>query len=200
VPRDVGDVLLDTLLAAGVHNIKVRSVLHLRVRFRWVPLARDRQARRHREAVGIIAAQSIGEPGSSPCAPSTLVWHPRMTPRVCRVTGVVLEARTPRVRASPSRGRRSHHHRGHGPQPLILTPDNGDDRLPVLKRYPPRRGRPARRARAEAACRRDRPEGSSSGSWCPRCAEITSSAGVSVASTARSVPIQTHKHYREVVR
>jgi DNA-directed RNA polymerase subunit beta' len=59
-----------------------------------------------------------------------------------RVTEL-LEART-RARVRPHRGgRRSHHHRGHGPQPqLILTPDNGEPiAYLVLKRYPPRRGR-----------------------------------------------------------
>ena len=50
---DIGDVLIDTLVAAGVGEIRVRSRADLRVRHRRLrdvlrPLARHRQARRRR--------------------------------------------------------------------------------------------------------------------------------------------------------
>ena len=50
---DLGDVLIDTLVAAGVEEVRVRSRADLRVRGRGLrgllrPFAGDRQARRHR--------------------------------------------------------------------------------------------------------------------------------------------------------
>jgi DNA-directed RNA polymerase subunit beta' len=76
---------------------------HLRVRRRGV---RDLPARSLAtgklvdigEAVGIIAAQSIGEPGTQLTMRTfhTVVWHPRMTsPGVCRASPELFEARTP---------------------------------------------------------------------------------------------------------
>src|SRR5690606_15414284 len=66
---DVGDVLLDTLLAAGVHNIKVRSVLTCESAVGVCAACYGRSLATGLlvdigEAVGIIAAQSIGEPGT----------------------------------------------------------------------------------------------------------------------------------------
>jgi DNA-directed RNA polymerase subunit beta' len=66
---DVGDVLLDTLLAAGVHDIKVRSVLTCESAVGVCAACYGRSLATGLlvdigEAVGIIAAQSIGEPGT----------------------------------------------------------------------------------------------------------------------------------------
>ena len=66
---DVGDVLLDTLLAAGVETIKVRSVLTCESAVGVCAVCYGRSLATGKlvdigEAVGIIAAQSIGEPGT----------------------------------------------------------------------------------------------------------------------------------------
>src|SRR5690348_9146568 len=66
---DLGDVVIDALVAAGVEEVKVRSVLtcesHVGTCAAWYgrPLATGNLVDIG-EAVGIIAAQSIGEPGT----------------------------------------------------------------------------------------------------------------------------------------
>ena len=66
---DVGDVLIDTLVAAGVEQLKVRSVLTCESRVGTCAKCYGRSLATGKlvdigEAVGIIAAQSIGEPGT----------------------------------------------------------------------------------------------------------------------------------------
>src|SRR5699024_3888114 len=66
---DIGDVLIDTFPAAGVEEIKVRSVLTCQSRVGTCATCYGRSLATGKlvdigEAVGIIAAQSIGEPGT----------------------------------------------------------------------------------------------------------------------------------------
>ncbi len=66
---DVGDVLIDALVAAGVSEIKVRSVLTCESKVGTCARCYGRSLATGKlvdigEAVGIIAAQSIGEPGT----------------------------------------------------------------------------------------------------------------------------------------
>ncbi len=66
---DVGDVLIDELFAAGIQEIKVRSVLTCESAVGTCALCYGRSLATGKtvdigEAVGIIAAQSIGEPGT----------------------------------------------------------------------------------------------------------------------------------------
>ena len=142
---DVGDVLIAKLVAAGVEHIKVRSVLTCESAVGVCAACYGRSLATGLlvdigEAVGIIAAQSIGEPGT------------QLTMRTFHTGGVasadditqglprvqeLFEARTPKG-ASPiaeaagvvtiedtDRQRK-----------IILTPDNGDEPFayPVLKR------------------------------------------------------------------
>jgi DNA-directed RNA polymerase subunit beta' len=142
---DVGDVLIDKLVAAGVSSIKVRSVLTCESAVGVCAVCYGRSLATGLlvdigEAVGIIAAQSIGEPGTQL---TMRTFHTGgvasaddITQGLPRVTEL-FEARTPKG-ASPiaeaagtitiedtDRARR-----------LILTPDNGDEPVayPVLKR------------------------------------------------------------------
>ena len=67
--EDVGDVLIDRLIGAGVTSIKVRSVLTCESRVGTCARCYGRSLATGKlvdigEAVGIIAAQSIGEPGT----------------------------------------------------------------------------------------------------------------------------------------
>ena len=142
---DVGDVLIAKLVAAGIEHIKVRSVLTCESAVGVCAACYGRSLATGLlvdigEAVGIIAAQSIGEPGT------------QLTMRTFHTGGVasadditqglprvqeLFEARTPKG-ASPiaeaagvvtiedtDRQRK-----------IILTPDNGDEPFayPVLKR------------------------------------------------------------------
>ncbi|PWJ24147.1 DNA-directed RNA polymerase subunit beta' [Branchiibius hedensis] len=66
---DLGDVNLDKLIAAGVREVKVRSVLTCESRVGTCAMCYGRSLATGKlvdigEAVGIIAAQSIGEPGT----------------------------------------------------------------------------------------------------------------------------------------
>jgi DNA-directed RNA polymerase subunit beta' len=66
---DLGDVLIDSLLAAGVSEVKVRSVLTCESALGVCAICYGRSLATGKlvdvgEAVGIIAAQSIGEPGT----------------------------------------------------------------------------------------------------------------------------------------
>ena len=66
---DVGDVLIDALVEAGVESIKVRSVLTCESKVGTCARCYGRSLATGKlvdigEAVGIIAAQSIGEPGT----------------------------------------------------------------------------------------------------------------------------------------
>jgi DNA-directed RNA polymerase subunit beta' len=66
---DLGDVLIDTLVAAGVTSVRVRSVLTCASQLGTCASCYGRSLATGKivdvgEAVGIIAAQSIGEPGT----------------------------------------------------------------------------------------------------------------------------------------
>jgi DNA-directed RNA polymerase subunit beta' len=66
---DAGDVVIDALIAAGVEQVKVRSVLTCESRVGTCAKCYGRSLATGKlvdigEAVGIIAAQSIGEPGT----------------------------------------------------------------------------------------------------------------------------------------
>ena len=142
---DIGDVLIDNLIAAGVEQVKVRSVLTCESAVGVCAVCYGRSLATGLlvdigEAVGIIAAQSIGEPGTQL---TMRTFHTGgvasaddITQGLPRVTEL-FEARTPKG-ASPiaeaagvihiedtDRARR-----------LILTPDNGDEPIayPVLRR------------------------------------------------------------------
>jgi DNA-directed RNA polymerase subunit beta' len=67
--QDAGDVMIDRLLAAGISEVKVRSVLTCESRVGTCAKCYGRSLATGKlvdigEAVGIIAAQSIGEPGT----------------------------------------------------------------------------------------------------------------------------------------
>ncbi len=143
--EDVGDVLIDKLVAAGVTNIKVRSVLTCESAVGVCAACYGRSLATGMlvdigEAVGIIAAQSIGEPGT------------QLTMRTFHTGGVasadditqglprvqeLFEARTPKG-ASPiaeAAGRITIEDTDRS-RKVILTPDNGEEPIayPVLKR------------------------------------------------------------------
>ncbi|WP_166875720.1 MULTISPECIES: DNA-directed RNA polymerase subunit beta' [unclassified Salinibacterium] len=142
---DVGDVLIAKLVDAGVRSIKVRSVLTCESAVGVCAACYGRSLATGKlvdigEAVGIIAAQSIGEPGTqltmrtfhtggSASADDITQGLPRVTE--------LFEARTPKG-ASPiaeAAGRITIEDTDRQRR-LILTPDNGDEPhiYPVLKR------------------------------------------------------------------
>ncbi|PJI94930.1 DNA-directed RNA polymerase subunit beta' [Luteimicrobium subarcticum] len=143
--EDVGDVLIDRLLEAGVSEIKVRSVLTCESRVGTCAKCYGRSLATGKlvdigEAVGIIAAQSIGEPGTQL---TMRTFHTGgvasaedITQGLPRVTEL-FEARTPkgespiaeysgRVAIDDSERTRR----------LVLTPDDGGEEIayPVSKR------------------------------------------------------------------
>jgi DNA-directed RNA polymerase subunit beta' len=142
---DAGDVLIDTLIAAGIHEVKVRSVLTCESATGVCAACYGRSLATGKlvdigEAVGIIAAQSIGEPGTqltmrtfhtggSASADDITQGLPRVQE--------LFEARTPKG-ASPiaeTAGRITIEETDKS-RKVILTPDNGDEAViyPVLKR------------------------------------------------------------------
>ncbi|MBD8583252.1 MULTISPECIES: DNA-directed RNA polymerase subunit beta' [unclassified Frigoribacterium] len=142
---DVGDVLIDELVAAGVETIKVRSVLTCEAAVGVCAQCYGRSLATGNlvdigEAVGIIAAQSIGEPGTqltmrtfhtggSASADDITQGLPRVTE--------LFEARTPKG-ASPiadGAGRITIEDTDKARR-VILNLDNGDEPViyPVLKR------------------------------------------------------------------
>jgi DNA-directed RNA polymerase subunit beta' len=142
---DVGDVLIETLIAAGVYEAKVRSVLTCESAVGVCAACYGRSLATGKlvdigEAVGIIAAQSIGEPGTqltmrtfhtggSASADDITQGLPRVQE--------LFEARTPKG-ASPiaeTAGRITIEDTDKS-RKIILTPDNGDEAViyPVLKR------------------------------------------------------------------
>ncbi|HLP23401.1 MAG TPA: DNA-directed RNA polymerase subunit beta' [Microbacteriaceae bacterium] len=143
--EDVGDVLIDKLIAAGVTEIKVRSVLTCESSIGVCAQCYGRSLATGKlvdigEAVGIIAAQSIGEPGTqltmrtfhtggSASADDITQGLPRVQE--------LFEARTPKG-ASPiaeAAGRITIDETDKQ-RKVILTPDNGDEPIVynVLKR------------------------------------------------------------------
>ena len=143
--EDVGDVLIDKLLAAGVETIKVRSVLTCESAVGVCAKCYGRSLATGKlvdigEAVGIIAAQSIGEPGTqltmrtfhtggSASADDITQGLPRVQE--------LFEARTPKG-ASPivEAAGRITIDETERQRKVILTPDNGDEPIAynVLKR------------------------------------------------------------------
>jgi DNA-directed RNA polymerase subunit beta' len=143
--EDVGDVLIEKLFQAGVESIKVRSVLTCDSAVGVCAKCYGRSLATGKlvdigEAVGIIAAQSIGEPGTqltmrtfhtggSASADDITQGLPRVQE--------LFEARTPKG-ASPiaeAAGRVTIDETDKSKK-IIITPDNGDEPTvyPVLKR------------------------------------------------------------------
>ncbi|AZZ48028.1 DNA-directed RNA polymerase subunit beta' [Rathayibacter rathayi] len=143
--EDVGDVLIEKLVGAGVRHIKVRSVLTCESAVGVCAACYGRSLATGKlvdigEAVGIIAAQSIGEPGTqltmrtfhtggSASADDITQGLPRVQE--------LFEARTPKG-ASPiaeAAGRITIEDTDRARR-VILQPDNGDEAViyPVLKR------------------------------------------------------------------
>ncbi|HRN29071.1 MAG TPA: DNA-directed RNA polymerase subunit beta' [Terrimesophilobacter sp.] len=142
---DVGDVMIDSLIKAGVTSAKVRSVLTCESAVGVCAVCYGRSLATGKlvdigEAVGIIAAQSIGEPGTQL---TMRTFHTGgvasaddITQGLPRVTEL-FEARTPKG-ASPLAkvaGRITIEDTERS-RKIILTPDNGDEPIPypVLKR------------------------------------------------------------------
>src|SRR5690554_3598826 len=142
---DVGDVLIDQLVDAGITHAKVRSVLTCESVVGVCATCYGRSLATGLivdigEAVGIIAAQSIGEPGTQL---TMRTFHTGgvasaddITQGLPRVTEL-FEARTPKG-ASPiaeAAGKITIEDTDRS-RKLILTPDNGDEPIayPVLKR------------------------------------------------------------------
>ncbi len=142
---DVGDVLIDRLIEMGVESIKVRSVLTCDSAVGVCAKCYGRSLATGKivdigEAVGIIAAQSIGEPGTqltmrtfhtggSASADDITQGLPRVQE--------LFEARTPKG-ASPiaeAAGRITIDETDRAKK-VIITPDDGDEPkvYPVLKR------------------------------------------------------------------
>jgi DNA-directed RNA polymerase subunit beta' len=142
---DVGDVLIQELIAAGITHAKVRSVLTCESAVGVCAACYGRSLASGKlvdigVAVGIIAAQSIGEPGTQL---TMRTFHTGgvasaddITQGLPRVTEL-FEARTPKG-ASPiaeAAGKITIEDTDRS-RKLILTPDNGDEPIayPVLKR------------------------------------------------------------------
>ena len=142
---DIGDVMIDALVAANVDEIKVRSVLTCESTSGVCAACYGRSLATGKlvdigEAVGIIAAQSIGEPGTqltmrtfhtggSASADDITQGLPRVQE--------LFEARTPKGAApiAAAAGRIAIEET-EKTRKIILTPDNGDEPIPypVLKR------------------------------------------------------------------
>jgi DNA-directed RNA polymerase subunit beta' len=142
---DVGDVLIDAFIEAGVDEVKVRSVLTCESPVGTCAKCYGRSLATRElvdigEAVGIIAAQSIGEPGT------------QLTMRTFHTGGVasadditqglprvqeLFEARTPKGEAPIAElaGRLTVDD-SEVTRKLVITPDNGDEPIayPVTKR------------------------------------------------------------------
>jgi DNA-directed RNA polymerase subunit beta' len=141
---DVGDVLIDALVTQGVREIKVRSVLTCESRVGTCARCYGRSLATGKlvdigEAVGIVAAQSIGEPGT------------QLTMRTFHTGGVagddithglprvqeLFEARTPKGVAPISEvaGRVSLEE-DEKARRLVVTPDDGGEEVayPLTKR------------------------------------------------------------------
>ncbi|MFD6177917.1 MULTISPECIES: DNA-directed RNA polymerase subunit beta' [unclassified Isoptericola] len=142
---DAGDVVIDKVIAAGIENVKVRSVLTCESRVGTCAKCYGRSLATGKlvdigEAVGIIAAQSIGEPGTQL---TMRTFHTGgvasaedITQGLPRVTEL-FEARTPKGEAPIAEytgtvaiedTERTRH--------LVLTPADGGEeiRYPVTKR------------------------------------------------------------------
>jgi len=141
---DLGDVVIDRLIAAGVEKIKVRTVLTCEARTGTCAKCYGRSLATGKlvdigEAVGTIAAQSIGEPGT------------QLTMRTFHTGGVagddithglprvveLFEARQPKGRAPITEAAgRVEIDDSDKARKIIITPDDGSERVeyPVTKR------------------------------------------------------------------
>src|SRR4029079_11149397 len=137
---DLGDVLIDDLIARGVSQVRVRSVLTCESALGTCAICYGRSLASGKlvdvgEAVGIIAAQSIGEPGTQL---TMRTFHTGgiagedITHGLPRV-GELFEARVPKGVApiSEATGRaRIEDVEGTGKgagRRLVITPDDGSD-------------------------------------------------------------------------
>jgi len=147
--QDLGDVLIDELITRGVSEVKVRSVLTCESKLGTCATCYGRSLATGKlvdvgEAVGIIAAQSIGEPGT------------QLTMRTFHTGGIagddithglprvaeLFEARVPKGVApiSEASGRvRLEEIEGSGKgagRKIVITPDDGSDELeyPITRR------------------------------------------------------------------
>jgi DNA-directed RNA polymerase subunit beta' len=142
---DAGDVTIAKLIAAGIETVKVRSVLTCESAVGVCAACYGRSLATGKlvdigEAVGIIAAQSIGEPGTQLTMRTFhfggTVGSDDITQGLPRVTEL-FEARTPKG-ASPmaeAAGRITIEDNDKVRR-VVLTPDNGDEAIayPVLRR------------------------------------------------------------------
>jgi DNA-directed RNA polymerase subunit beta' len=142
---DLGDVLIGQLVAAGIESVRVRSVLTCEARTGTCAMCYGRSLATGKlvdigEAVGIIAAQSIGEPGT------------QLTMRTFHTGGVasadditqglprvqeIFEARIPKGRSPISEAAgRIEIEETDKTRKVIVTPDDGSEVLeyPVSKR------------------------------------------------------------------
>ncbi|WP_446664914.1 DNA-directed RNA polymerase subunit beta' [Flexivirga sp. B27] len=141
---DLGDVNLDKLLAAGVEEVKVRSVLTCESRVGTCAKCYGRSLATGKlvdigEAVGIIAAQSIGEPGTQL---TMRTFHTGgaagddITQGLPRVVEL-FEARTPKgVAPIAEASGRIQLEETDKARRILLTPDDGSDEhaYPISKR------------------------------------------------------------------
>ena len=131
----LGDVLIDALVEAGVHEVKVRSVLTCESKKGICAFCYGRSLATGKlvdvgEAVGIIAAQSIGEPGT------------QLTMRTFHTGGVagedithglprvveLFEARTPKGNAPIAEAAgRVRVEESDRERKIVVTPDDGSD-------------------------------------------------------------------------
>jgi DNA-directed RNA polymerase subunit beta' len=142
--RDMGDLIIDEIIAAGVHEVKVRSVLTCDSKLGQCSLCYGRSLAAGKlvdvgEAVGIIAAQSIGEPGT------------QLTMRTFHTGGVagddithglprvveLFEARTPKGVApiAEAAGVVSFREDAKGKK-IVVTPEDGSESVeyPIIRR------------------------------------------------------------------
>ncbi|MBK6871989.1 MAG: DNA-directed RNA polymerase subunit beta' [Kineosporiaceae bacterium] len=141
---DLGDVIINDLVARGVSSIKVRSVLTCESKVGTCAMCYGRSLAAGKlvdigEAVGIIAAQSIGEPGTQL---TMRTFHTGgvagddITLGLPRVTEL-FEARTPKGMApiSEAAGRVTIEDADRS-RKLVVTPDDGSEEVayPVSKR------------------------------------------------------------------
>ncbi|GAB3558242.1 DNA-directed RNA polymerase subunit beta' [Spelaeicoccus albus] len=137
---DVGDVLIDKLISLGVKTVKVRSVLTCASKVGTCALCYGRSLATGKlvdigEAIGTVAAQSIGEPGTQL---TMRTFHTGgvaadggdITQGLPRVTEL-FEARTPKGVSpiSESAGRVTIDDSGKTRQ-VIVTPDDGSEEIP----------------------------------------------------------------------
>ncbi|WP_430591652.1 DNA-directed RNA polymerase subunit beta' [Humidisolicoccus flavus] len=143
--EDIGDVRINAFIESGVERVKVRSVLTCESTVGVCAACYGRSLATGKlvdigEAVGIIAAQSIGEPGTQLTMRTFhtggSVGASDITQGLPRVTEL-FEARTPKG-ASPiaEAAGRVRIDEDEKSRKVVIVPDNGDEEIayPVLKR------------------------------------------------------------------